>query len=67
MQTDGVVIGAGAAGLMCAFTAAARGRGFRLLFEDRHPHAGGADHYAAYLEAPDGFEVELVADPADPA
>lgn len=42
-------------------TAAARERGFRLLFADRHPHAGGADHYAAYLEAPDGFEVELVA------
>ena len=42
-------------------TAAARGRGFRLLFEDRHPHAGGADHYAAYLETADGFEVELVA------
>ena len=42
-------------------TAAARDRGFRLLFEDRHPHAGGADHYAAYLETADGFEVELVA------
>lgn len=42
-------------------TAAARDRGFRLLFEDRHPHAGGPDHYAAYLETADGFEVELVA------
>lgn len=42
-------------------TSAARDRGFRLLFEDRHPHAGGADHYAAYLETADGFEVELVA------
>ena len=42
-------------------TAAARRRGFRLLFEDRHPHAGGVDHYAAYLETEDGFEVELVA------
>jgi catechol 2,3-dioxygenase-like lactoylglutathione lyase family enzyme len=37
--------------------------GWRLLFEDRHPHAGGAEHYAAYLEDADGFEVELVAEP----
>lgn len=31
LQTDVVIIGAGAAGLMCAFTAAARGRGVLLL------------------------------------
>lgn len=47
-----------------ALTTAARERGFSLLFADRHPFAGGRSHYAAYLEAPDGFEVELVADPA---
>jgi catechol 2,3-dioxygenase-like lactoylglutathione lyase family enzyme len=46
--------------------------GWRLLFADRHPYAGGPDHYAAYLENSvppgggrienaDGFEVELVA------
>ena len=35
--------------------------GWRLLFADRHPHAGGPDHYAAYLENADGFEVEIVA------
>lgn len=35
--------------------------GWRLMFADRHPHAGGADHYAAYLESGEGFEVELVA------
>ncbi|MEU0398956.1 VOC family protein [Streptomyces sp. NPDC006197] len=35
--------------------------GWRLLFADRHPYAGGAGHYAAYLEDEDGFEVELVA------
>ena len=34
--------------------------GWRLLFADRHPHAGGPTHYAAYLEDRDGFEVELV-------
>jgi hypothetical protein len=36
-------------------------RGWRLLFEDRHPFAGGPEHYAAYLEDDDGFEIELVA------
>ncbi len=36
--------------------------GWTLLFSDRHPHAGGADHPAGYLENSDGFEVELVAD-----
>ena len=35
--------------------------GWTLLFADRHPYAGGPDHYAAYLESGDGFEVELVA------
>ena len=35
--------------------------GWGLLFTDRHPHAGGPDHYAAYLENEDGFEAEVVA------
>ncbi|SDK25635.1 Catechol 2,3-dioxygenase [Nonomuraea maritima] len=35
--------------------------GWHLLFPDRHPYAGGEQHYAAYLEDGDGFEVELVA------
>ncbi|MGW1771375.1 VOC family protein [Streptomyces sp. NPDC002104] len=34
--------------------------GWHLMFPDRHPHAGGAEHYAAYLENDDGFEIELV-------
>ena len=38
--------------------------GWTLMFPDRHPHAGGPGHYAAYLSNTDGFEVELVA--ADP-
>jgi hypothetical protein len=37
-----------------------------LLFADRHPFAGGPDHYAASLEDGDGFEVELVAGIASP-
>lgn len=35
--------------------------GWQLMFADKHPHAGGEDHYAAFLENADGFEVELVA------
>ncbi|ASW56445.1 VOC family protein [Plantactinospora sp. KBS50] len=36
--------------------------GWSLLFPDRHPHAGGPEHYAAYLAERQGYEVELVAD-----
>lgn len=35
--------------------------GWSILFPDRYPHAGGPDHYAAYLEDGDGYEVEVVA------
>jgi catechol 2,3-dioxygenase-like lactoylglutathione lyase family enzyme len=35
--------------------------GWELLFGDRHPYAGGPEHYAAYLANSDGYEVELVA------
>lgn len=35
--------------------------GWCLMFTDLHPHAGGLDHYAAFLENQDGFEIELVA------
>ncbi len=52
---------AGAPARVDALTAAALERGWRLLFADRHPHAGGDHQYAAYLEDPDGFEIELVA------
>jgi catechol 2,3-dioxygenase-like lactoylglutathione lyase family enzyme len=41
--------------------AAAPSHGWRLMFADRHPHAGGPETYAAYLENEDGFEAELVA------
>ncbi|MFF2777146.1 VOC family protein [Streptomyces sp. NPDC058052] len=45
-------------------TADAADHGWHLLFPERHPHAGGEQHYAAYLENDDGFEVELVANPS---
>jgi hypothetical protein len=41
------------------FTQAHAGR--TLMFTDKHPHAGGRNHYAAYLVNSDGYEVELVA------
>lgn len=36
-------------------------RGYRLLYEDRHPHAGGGTSYTAFFEDPDRIKVELVA------
>jgi len=47
--------------LVDTLAAQAPHHGWTLLFPERHPHAGGPDHYAAYLENTDGFEVELVA------
>lgn len=44
-----------------ALAASAPSRGWRLLFADKHPYAGGEDHYAAYLANTDGYEVELIA------
>lgn len=35
--------------------------GWRELFSDSYPHAGGPDHVAWYAEDPEGIEVELVA------
>jgi catechol 2,3-dioxygenase-like lactoylglutathione lyase family enzyme len=48
-------------------TKAAQGHGWRLMFADKHPYAGGDSHYAAYLENVDGFEAELVAIPDETA
>lgn len=38
----------------------AGGHGWRELFRDRYPHAGGEGHTAWYAENPGGFEVEVV-------
>ncbi len=43
-------------------TAESQLHGWKMMFADVHPHAGGPQHYAAYLENFDGFEAELVAD-----
>ncbi|MFE5292157.1 hypothetical protein ACFQ8T_08265 [Isoptericola sp. NPDC056618] len=52
---------AGSRAQVDTLAAAAPRHGWTLLFADRHPYAGGPDHYAAYLEDADGFEAELVA------
>ncbi|WP_285769286.1 VOC family protein [Peribacillus sp. SI8-4] len=38
-----------------------RERGGSVLYADKHPFAGGADHYAVYFEDPDRMKIELVA------
>ncbi|WP_223911522.1 VOC family protein [Actinomyces capricornis] len=35
--------------------------GWRPLYAERYPFAGGPDHYAAYMEDSQGFKVEVVA------
>lgn len=49
-----------------ALTAAAGEHGWSLLFPEKHPYAGGEQHYAAFLADSDGFEVELVASEGPP-
>lgn len=44
-------------------TSALRERGITILYEDRHPFAGGDQHYAVFFEDPDRIKVELVAPP----
>ena len=48
-----------------SLAAAATAHGWRLMFADQHPYAGGKGHYAAYLENVDGYEAELVAPSED--
>ncbi|WP_040214008.1 VOC family protein [Clostridium polynesiense] len=35
-------------------------KGVKILYEDKHPHAGGEDHYAVYFESPERMKVEVV-------
>jgi catechol 2,3-dioxygenase-like lactoylglutathione lyase family enzyme len=43
-------------------TAELRSKGIKILYEDRHPFAGGPDYYAVYFEDPDRMKVEITAD-----
>lgn len=38
-----------------------RSMGMNVLYEDRHPYAGGENYYALFFEDPDRIKVELVA------
>ncbi len=35
--------------------------GFKLLYSEKHPHAGGSGSYAVFFEDPDRIKVEVVA------
>lgn len=45
-----------------ATMADAESHGWRPVYHDRYPHAGGPDHYAGWLENSAGFKAEIVAD-----
>ncbi|WP_210366477.1 VOC family protein [Bacillus sp. REN3] len=38
-----------------------KSKGINILYEDRHPYAGGEGHYAVFFEDPDRIKVELAA------
>lgn len=42
-------------------TAKLRERGMRILYEEKHPHAGGSESYTVFFEDPERIKVELVA------
>lgn len=44
-----------------SLTKALREKCVPILYEDRHPYAGGPDHYAVFFEDPDRIKVEVVA------
>jgi catechol 2,3-dioxygenase-like lactoylglutathione lyase family enzyme len=38
-----------------------KSRGVKVLYQDKHPYAGGPDYYAVFFEDPDRIKIELVA------
>ncbi|MBX3142876.1 MAG: VOC family protein [Trueperaceae bacterium] len=42
-------------------TAWVRQAGYTVLYDDRHPYAGGRNYYALFCEDPDRIKVEVVA------
>ncbi|WP_026568435.1 VOC family protein [Bacillus sp. UNC41MFS5] len=42
-------------------TAKLKEKGVHILYQDKHPFAGGDSHYAVFFEDPDRIKVELVA------
>lgn len=43
-------------------TQALREHDVTILYEDRHPYAGGDDYYAVFFEDPDRMKVEITAE-----
>ena len=43
------------------FTDKLKEKNIPILYQDRHPFAGGNGHYAVFFEDPDRIKVELVA------
>lgn len=39
-----------------------REKAVKILYEDRHPYAGGPDYYAVFFEDPDRMKVEIVSE-----
>jgi catechol 2,3-dioxygenase-like lactoylglutathione lyase family enzyme len=39
-----------------------KSKNITILYEDRHPYAGGAGYYAVYFEDPNRMKVEVVAE-----
>lgn len=56
----------GSADVCDAVMAEAEEHGWSALYSDRYPHAGGAAHYAGWLENAEGFKAEIVADAVVP-
>ncbi len=36
-----------------------KAKGVKILYEDKHPFAGGNDYYAVYFEDPDRMKIEI--------
>jgi catechol 2,3-dioxygenase-like lactoylglutathione lyase family enzyme len=43
------------------FAKSLKKKNVNILYEDRHPYAGGSGYYAVFFEDPDRIKVELVA------
>lgn len=56
-----IAFSAPAPGDVDVLTVELKARGVRVLYPDRHPYAGGPDHYAVFFEDPDGLKVEVAA------
>ncbi|MBK8552777.1 MAG: VOC family protein [Ignavibacteria bacterium] len=39
-----------------------KSKNINILYEDKHPYAGGEDYYAVFFEDPDRIKVEVVSD-----